>query len=53
MNNHGLYTTIEEGDTGEFSLWEGIAYNIKSAGHGVFFNFKDVEELLKDHKLNQ
>ena len=53
MNNHGLYTTIEGGDTGEFSLWEGSAYNIKSAGHGVFFNFKDVEELLKDHKLNQ
>ena len=53
MNNHGFATTIEEGATGEFSLWEGTAYNIKSAGHGVFFNFEDVEELLKDHKRNQ
>jgi len=34
-------------------LKEGAAYNIKSAGHGVFFNFKDIEELLKNHKRNQ
>ena len=53
MNKHGLYTTIEEGAIGEFSLWEGAAYNIKSAGHGVFFNFKDIEILLKDQKRNQ
>ena len=53
MNNHGFYTTIEEGAIGEFSLWEDAAYNIKSAGHGVFFNFKDIEVLLKDQKRNQ
>ena len=53
MNKHGLYTAIEEGAIGEFSLWEGTAYNIKSAGHGVFFNFEDVEGLLNDHKSNQ
>ena len=53
MNNHGFYTTIEEGATNEFSLWEDAAYNIRSAGHGVFFNFKDIEELLKDQKRNQ
>jgi len=53
MNNHGFDATIEEGATGEFSLWEDAAYNIKSAGHGVFFNFEDVEGLLNDHKSNQ
>ena len=46
LNNKGYYTTIEEGQSGEFSLWKGPAY-IKGAGHGVFFDFEDIKELLK------
>ena len=47
LNNNGYRTVIEEGATGEFTLWKGPSY-IKGAGNGVFFDFEDIKELLNE-----
>jgi hypothetical protein len=43
----GLTTTFEEGDKGQFELFKygkGSRWNsFMKAGHGVFFNLRDVE----------
>jgi hypothetical protein len=56
MNNNGYSTTIVPGKTGEFSLWGTYKYGglepLKSAGHGVFFEFKDVKEILLEADKN-
>jgi hypothetical protein len=51
MNNNGYNTTIAPGKTGEFSLYGGLEL-LKSAGHGVFFEFEDVEEILLEIDKN-
>ena len=47
MNNLGLTTTYEEGDKGQFELFKygkGARGNsFMKAGHGVFFDLRDVE----------
>ena len=49
MNNTGLSTTIEEGDTGQFEVFESQQGNWKSyikAGHGSFITLSQVERKL-------
>ena len=50
MNNAGLLTTFEEGDKGQFELFQHITVensgywvSYMKAGHGVFFVLRDVE----------
>ena len=50
MNNAGLTTTYEEGDRGQFELFQHITVensgywvSYMKAGHGVFFVLRDVE----------
>ena len=49
MNNAGLATTIEEGETGQFELFkkvENYEGTYMKAGHGKFFTLADVEKKL-------
>ena len=49
MNNAGLSTTIEEGDKGQFEVFESQQGNWKSylkAGHGSFITHSQVERKL-------
>ena len=49
MNNAGLHTTIEEGETGQFELFKNYASYMKEDGRdGIpkFFTLEDVERRL-------
>ena len=49
MNNMGLSTSIEEGDTGQFELFEsqqGEWNSFLKAGHGKFITLKEVKNKL-------
>ena len=49
MNNSGLSTTFEEGDKGQFEVFESQQGNWKSyikAGHGNFITLNQVERKL-------
>ena len=51
MNNTGLSTTIEEGSTGQFELFEsqqGEWITFMKEGHGKFFSLEDVTNKLEE-----
>ena len=52
MNNEGLSTTFEEGETGQFELFESqqgewVSYMKESDGIPKFFTIEDVKNKLK------
>jgi len=52
MNNMGLSTTFEEGDKGQFEVFEsqqGRWPSLLKAGHGKFITLREVELKLSGH----
>ena len=52
MNNEGLYTTIEEGETGQFELFKKVenyegTYMKEGPGIPKFFTIEDVKNKLR------